>query len=203
MAIHPLYHSELQASRQETTIIRWKLMTANLGSENIAHSNQSSAKQPWYGKGIQAIGVANLLFGGLGLCLLGIEQDSFMRRPAHTPWDSPYLVQAFYGMTSINLACLIVLIIAGACLLRLRRCGLLISNFLFGFEVIYFLFISFLWVIPTSLTGPSFVRNSIVAATGIGGVGITPQIVTGYPIIALVVLNVAYRGLSRRAATSE
>jgi hypothetical protein len=41
------------------------------------------------------------------------------------------------------------------------------------------------------------VASSMAGASGIGDIGLTPQFITAYPVIALIALNVAYHKLQR------
>ena len=114
------------------------------------------------------------------------------RRPLDQPLGPgmPYIEQAFLVMTGINLLLLLVEALAGILLLRLRPTGIHISNVLFTLMILSFLAHPVLFV---SGRGP--VRDSIAAAAGAGNIGIVFQLLIGYPVIALVVLNLLRRKL--------
>jgi hypothetical protein len=64
-----------------------------------------------------------------------------------------------------------------------------VCNILFVAEIVYFVCIS-LWS-----------NSSIAAATGVGNLGITVNLLTGYPIVALIGLNLENRRLRQFAPT--
>jgi len=92
-------------------------------------------------------------------------------------------------MTAINVSLLAVLVFAGVRLLQLRPRGVTLCNVLFVAEVLYF------FCIPWSPNFPRSVSMSIAGATGVGNMGIAPQLLTAYPIIALIALSLARRKL--------
>ena len=79
--------------------------------------------------------------------------------------------------------------IAGVLLLRMRMGGVTISNILFPTMIGYFF-------LPLLFYGTAIGR-SVVAVMTIGNVGIGFQLITAYPIAALVVLNLARQRLRR------
>lgn len=113
---------------------------------------------------------------------------------ASVPYDpgQPYLPQAFYLFTAVEFTCLVTGLVSAVPLWRLKHGGLLLCNILFAFELLYLLAqASLVLVLPASLS------LSIAGASGIGGLGLAAQYVTGYPLIALIALNLAYRRLRR------
>jgi len=103
----------------------------------------------------------------------------------------------------MNLCFLGSLVLGGLLLLRTDRRGLRVCNFLFVAEVLYWIGTPLIgFYLTMSLTTRRWaagVSSSVAGATGIGNMGLAPQILTGYPIIALVLLNLAFRRLARRA----
>ena len=138
----------------------------------------------WPGYVLIAFGIANMLYALGGLCFALPVMFWF-----HTTFEPdpelPYFAQAFFTMASINIFFLVCLIVTGFYLIRKTFKVILFCNILFALELIYFLSIGFFcW------PNPRF-GMSIAAATGIGNMGIAWQIMTGYPIIGLIVLNIA------------
>jgi len=102
----------------------------------------------------------------------------------------PYAEQAFLVRTGISVVFLLVQVVAGIHLIRLRQSGIRISNVLFMSMILYFLAGPILF-----LTGSGPIRDSIAVTTGAGNIGIGLQLITGYPVIALIVLNLVHRKL--------
>jgi hypothetical protein len=97
--------------------------------------------------------------------------------------EIPYHIEAFFLRTGLNLLFLAAIIFAGIKLLLAREKGVQLSNKLFVLMILYFLE-------PFSrLLGPEF-GISMGATAGTGNMGISPILLTGYPLIALIVLNV-------------
>ncbi len=154
----------------------------------------------WAKRILRLFGILHLLYGGLGLYLLfhgvflSLSLGSLHRVP---PTYAPYRLEAYILRTSINLIFLIILVIAGLLLLRARRQGVRLSNVLFIAMIVYVLDPFYL-----GLFGEAF-RSSMAATAGTGGVGITLQIVTGYPLICLIALNLAARKLPKPAPADQ
>lgn len=157
-------------------------------------SQRSARSRIWPRGFIRAFGAINVVLSCAGVYLLAVELFIFVSG-RHT--HERYISQAYYAMTVINLVCLAAGLVAGIYLLRLRPHGLVICNFVFGFQIVYFLVITFLPLMLTSSPGASAVGDSIAAAGGIGNIGIGVEGTIVYPIVALAVLNLAYRRLKR------
>jgi hypothetical protein len=122
----------------------------------------------------------------------------FRITPPHAD-DPPYFAQAFYAASAINLVCVVAVFVAGVYLWRVRRAGRILSNAAFTFELAYF-FLDFSvirLVLRIAGVGVAIGRDAIASVGGIGNMGIGLQIIIGYPLIALVVVNIAYRRLNR------
>lgn len=92
-----------------------------------------------------------------------------------------YFYAAFYLMSATCVICYLLLLVLGVGLLLVRlRWSRLLTGVLI-FEVVYFLTISFLWVLPG-------VGISIAAATGVTNGGLMPQFIILFPIWAPLVL---------------
>lgn len=151
--------------------------------------------QGWLPKILKLFGMANLAFGAIGIIGIVVGALSIFTVQARMPASPPYVREMFVVMSAVNLAFLVTLVIAGIGLLRLQTGAVTICNFIFVAEVLYFCGVGLLWG-PTGMQRP--LALSIGAATGIGNLGIAPQILTGYPLIALVALNLVRRRLTRQ-----
>jgi hypothetical protein len=103
----------------------------------------------------------------------------------------------FWAMASINLCFLALLVVGGIHLFQLRRSGVTICNAVFVGEILYFLVTGFLW-----FALPRPVSMGVAAATGVGNMGLSPQLISGYPLVALICLNLARRKRTRTRATA-
>ena len=134
---------------------------------------------------LRGFGVLNIVFSLLG-AYVAIQTLSSVKFLSNTP-DTPIVVQAFYLMTSINLLLLGALAIGGFLLLRSGAHAVEFCNIIFAVEIAYYIMTLLPWWRHGDLS------RSLIAASGIGNVGIAPQEVTLYPIVGLVVLNVIRR----------
>jgi hypothetical protein len=116
-------------------------------------------------------------------------------RSAHLDTVAPFTNQVTIVMIVINGLFLAVLILSGIWLLRLRTNAVRMCNILFSAEVVYFIGVVFLWA--NFLGFPEKVVRSIAAASGVGNIGIGWQLVIGYPVLSLVVLNIVRSKLGR------
>jgi hypothetical protein len=145
---------------------------------------------------LRAFGIANLVFVAIGLWAISYPVAAVAAgRMGNSP-DQPYFLRAFWTMTAMNLVFLALLAFTGVRLLQLRRSAVKACNILFVAEILYFV------CIPWSKEIPRDVALSIAAATGIGNMGIAVNLFTGYPIIALIGLNLGNRRL-RNPETAE
>ncbi|MGA2053474.1 MAG: hypothetical protein ABSH19_09195 [Opitutales bacterium] len=92
-----------------------------------------------------------------------------------------YFYPAFFIMSAICIACYVMLLVCGVDLLRLRlrRAGLLTGVMIF--EVVYFISIGMLWLMPGF-------GMSVAAATGIANGGLMVQFVIFFPLWAPMVV---------------
>jgi len=104
--------------------------------------------------------------------------------------EAPYLLQAFWTMTAINFILLVSLAIGSVRLLQLKPRGVTICSSVFAAEILYFTLVAMLWF-PFSAA----FSMSIAGATGIGEMGIAPQVLSGYPLVALGALYFARKRL--------
>ena len=127
---------------------------------------------------LRSFGLLNILFAAWGGYLLVATVKNFVTRSG----PSSEIARAFTAMTTLNVLFLTFLVAAGISLLKLKANSRKICNWLFSLEIAYFVAISVPWGMGHSHIG---------AASGVGNMGIAPQFVTGYPIIALIAVNVA------------
>jgi len=103
----------------------------------------------------------------------------------------------FWAMAFINLCFLALLVVGGIHLFRLRSSGVTICNVVFAAEIVYFLIIGLLWfALPTPIS------MGVAAASGVGNMGLGPQVISGYPLVALICLNLARRKRTKTHATA-
>jgi hypothetical protein len=119
----------------------------------------------------------------------------------HEPSDPtiPHTKEAFLVRTAVNLGFLVILMWAGLMLLRLRPQAVRVSNWLFVAMIGYFSLGSFLFILEFSRFGHiGPVGSSIGATAGIGEMGTAPVFITGYPLFALLGLNLARKFLVKQ-----
>jgi hypothetical protein len=83
---------------------------------------------------------------------------------------------------------LVALVVAGVLLLLVRPSCFAVCNIAFGGEIA-FLVVQLL----LSMVAKPPLSDSLAAAWGIGNMALSPQLLTGYPVIALIVLNLVAR----------
>lgn len=154
----------------------------------------------WGRRIIRAIAVLNILFAAFGGYAAAAGAAPIIARVHNSPAE-PYVRQVYFISTFVAAGCLIMLVVGAAYLLRLNRLGLRICNVVFAIEIAWFLanalLLPLIWVMSGG-RAHAF-TDSIAGATGIGGIGTTPQIVTGYPVLALIFLNLARGGFPNHA----
>ena len=115
--------------------------------------------------------------------------------------DNPFQARIFYARSVINLVFIALLIWAGYLLLKLERRGVIATNWTLISEFGYFL-LTIAVGLAFGLSGREnleLIGNAMGATAGIGDMGIAPHFVSGYPILALLVLNLARWKLDRSA----
>ena len=142
----------------------------------------------WPSLVFRVFAIVNFVLAGVGLLFLAI---SILAGRLENTSAYPYFLQAFWTMASINVALLALLIFGGIYLLQLRTLGVAVCNGVFVAEILYFIALGSLWGSGTS------VSRSVAAATGVGSTGLGPQLICGYPLIALICLNLARQRLNR------
>jgi hypothetical protein len=148
---------------------------------------------------VAVFGVANFLFAVRGGWFVYETVRNYHR--ATTRLSNPVsvthsFVVTFLAMTSINVAFLVLLICAGVLLLRFRRSGITFCIAVFAAEISY-------WLIEGELgmTDVSWFQD-IGGLGGLGNMGLAPQILTGYPLIGLIILMLVRRSLRGEVVVS-
>jgi hypothetical protein len=150
----------------------------------------------WNARVIRGFAILNVCVCALGLWSL--IYGFTLVRTLHIS-GQPYLPQVFYIYTTVDLICLVLGLVSAVPLWGLRRSGLLLCNLLFGFELLFWMVGSALAIgfIDSSSQVLRGVASSIAGASGFADIGLAPQFITAYPVIALIALNVAYHKLQR------
>ena len=150
----------------------------------------------WTVRLLRSFGVLHIVFGLAGFALAIELLRRYSAAPIR-PDDLRFEPAAYYTCTALNLIFVSVLVFAGILLLRADLRGVRLSNWLFATEIAYWLLTSTLGLFLTMSHRPtlSVLGLSMGAVGGIGNMGISPQILTGYPIIALVALNLLRKRL--------
>jgi hypothetical protein len=157
-------------------------------------------KRSWPRVTIRAFSVLNLLLGFEGLAaLLTTVATRWQYGPF--PGDSLYYAEAFYFRSALNLVFIVLTVLAGIYLWRDQRRGWALCKVLFISEIAYFFLDGFNW--PLSLVfgnKASLISDALAATAGTGNMGIVLQTITGYPVIALLALKIAFDNLQHSRA---
>jgi hypothetical protein len=146
---------------------------------------------------LRAFAVANFIVVALGLLFL-VDSVYGMRVALRNTTETPYFIASFWTMTAINVCFLSLLVLGGFYLLKPRMLGVAVCNAVFISEILYFFSIGFFfWGLPRNIS------MGIAAATGIGNMGLSPQLVSAYPLFALGGLNLARRAAVRALLKSK
>jgi hypothetical protein len=101
---------------------------------------------------------------------------------------------------AINALFLSAIFLAGYWLILIRRRGAVFSNYVFSMEIVFWVLsevVSSELMMSANATAVA-VGRSLGATAGIGNMGTALQILTGYPLIALIALNLARRHVDRK-----
>jgi len=96
--------------------------------------------------------------------------------------DLPYTLYFFAAYSVINLIFLGMLGTSAFRLFKLNPSGITLLARTLKLELVYWICISFMWFLPFRL------GRSAAGATGIGNMGIAPQVFIAYPITGLFIL---------------
>jgi hypothetical protein len=147
---------------------------------------------------IRFIAIANILLGGFGLYLQADSARRFIQRN-QLGFSLP---QVYWAVASISFAVALATLLFGFFLWRTDRIALRLCNWLFGFELVYWvgtaMFEFALW--SSKAEWAHSLSTNMAGAGGIGNMGTALQFISGYPVWALILLNVAYRRMKDDAA---
>ena len=114
-------------------------------------------------------------------------------REMGSPDTPPYYLPVFYAENALNLAFLLALLVGSVLLWRRRRAGRWTCNIVFVLEIAYLLGGSAFQLVAAFHGGSASLIGSAMGATGgTGNMGIALQLISGYPIIALILLNLTF-----------
>ena len=149
---------------------------------------------------IRGVGLLNVLYTAAGMYFVVDGTLRYFVRGS-VSHRLPYEPILYCVFTVINLVLLVLLFLAGLWLLRLDRRGVVLGNAVLVAEVIYF--IGQAWLgLGLTLSGRPMARaigRAMAAVAGVGNMGTAIQLLTGYPVIGLVVMNLARRHLDRNS----
>ena len=148
---------------------------------------------------IRFFGIANWFYGLTGSYLV---VDGLWRGRHFGFGPNPYQAEAYYFDVAINALFLFGIFLSGYWLILIRRRGAVLSNYVFSTEILFFVLSS--WVslslaMSRNATAAS-IGKSLGAVAGIGNMATGLQLLTGYPVIALVALNLARRQVDRNGS---
>jgi hypothetical protein len=150
---------------------------------------------------VRSFGVLHLVYGAVGILfqLRGLLRISRVQLDKY-PYERP----VYYFDVTVEMFFVFALIVAGLLLIRLSRRGVILSNCIFTVEIVLFVAES-LVSLEFGMHGGSAaaIGMGMAAVGGIGHMGTAAQFITGYPVIALVGLNIARRRLDRQGFWSK
>jgi hypothetical protein len=144
---------------------------------------------------IRSFGIANWFYGLTG----SYFWVDGLRRVNHFG-QYPYEAKVYYFLVTINALFLLAIFLTGYWLILIRRRGAVFSNYVFSVEILFWVLSSLVelkLVMSGNATAVS-VGMSLGAVEGIGNMGTNLQFFTGYPLAALIALNLARRHLDRK-----
>jgi hypothetical protein len=143
---------------------------------------------------VRSFGIANWLFGLTGTVILidGLFRANHFGR-------NPYDAKAYYFLVAMNALFLLGILLAGYWLILIRRRGVVFSNYVFSIEILFWVGLPIFD--PLYMSGNATavaISKSVGTVWGIGNMGTVFQFLTGYPLIALIALNLARKHLDRK-----
>ncbi len=159
-------------------------------TECLREKNMTRAKRSTIAVGIVSIVVAAVGFW-YNMTTLLVDFSGFER-----DHSIPYFYHAFYAMSAICIVCYAVLLICGVQFVRLRTGLLKIFVGVVIFEVVYFLSLGPVSLVPR-------IGMSVGAAVGVANGGLMFQAVILFPLWAPLLARRAARELSHDRAPSQ
>ncbi len=149
---------------------------------------------------VRIFGVLHIVMGLVGIIMIAWGCVSPMTQLLLESPRYPYAKPFYYGYTIIGLISLVFLIGAGVAMCRLAPRGRQLSNVVLGFEIAFSLaeWETILFVLPMWGATAKKLGDTLLMTSGIGAFD-EVQILTGYPLIALIAINLAYKRLHEKA----
>ena len=124
---------------------------------------------------MRILGALAVIFGVIGLWYNGLK-------PFDVSWhqpdpQEPYFNVAFIAMSAFCILCYLALLLSGVQLIRLKSRWLAVLSGVLVAEILFELGVVVLWMWPDRS-----VAGSVAAATGVSTGGLSPQIVTLFPL---------------------
>ena len=142
---------------------------------------------------VRSFGIANWFYGltGAYFWVEGLRLNHLK--------PNPYEAKAYYFYVSVNGLFLFAILLTGYWLILIRRGGVILSNYVFSMEILFFVLSSLIALRLAMSSNPraASIGMSLAAVAGIGSMGPALQFLTAYPLIALVALNLARRHMDR------
>ena len=141
---------------------------------------------------MRIVGIANLLFAIIGLAQLLLNIIGYVRLPvSFLDQYGSFTRGRFNFMAIATIVLLVPLACAGVGLLRCKRNSVVLSNIVFGVELLFFVGLFLTWNFALGPLSPS------VISLGLFNIGLALQVVTIFPIVGLLVLNKEFLWRSR------
>ncbi len=141
---------------------------------------------------LRFVGLASLVFGGLGLWYNA--HTLFAPMPPRA--DEPHYAVVLYAMSALWIGCYLLLLFVGIQFLRLRASALRLLVGVMVFEVAYCFCIIFFWSV-------SEFGDSVAGATGVSSGGVMFQFMTLFPIWGPLLASWASRDIQMLSAGEE
>lgn len=147
---------------------------------------------------LQTVGALNLALSVVGCYTLAITAVTLSRAP-HTRPREPYFYAAFWTMSGIDAAFLLIFVCVSMMLLRLHPWAATAHTCTILALIVYAFVPGLLWLLPHG------VGESIAGASGVGNMGIAVLLFFPvpylYPLISVVCVNIARLRLKRATAS--
>lgn len=140
---------------------------------------------------LKVVGVLAIATAVLGLLYNGYILTTRLMSRQHNP-DTPYYLPALLVMSGVCIGCYVILLVLGIQFVRCRMEHIRMFAGLMMFEIVYFLSVSFLWLVPE-------IGRSIAAASGSGNGGLMFQAVILFPLWAPSAVKWAKRKLEEES----
>ncbi len=147
---------------------------------------------------IRTIAVGNVAMGAIGLFLQIDSVVRFSQRHQFAP-TRPFETYAYWVVACMAFVFASLALISGFFLWRTSRSALRLCNLLFGAQLVYWVGGAMLDVMLATSKSEWAHRlvTSLASVGGIGNMGLAPQVLSLYPVWALMLLNLAYRRVAQ------